>query len=118
MIGQFARACILVLAVAAPTVASAGTAYDGTWSLSIVTERGTCDRYNFPVRIANGHVSFPGLVKAHGRVTGKGSVRVFVSAMGKSASGSGRLTVGSGSGRWTGKSGSDRCSGSWTAQRS
>ena len=118
MIGRFAGACVLALAVAASTGAAAGTAYDGAWSLSIVTERGTCDRYNFPVRIANGHVSFPGLVKAHGRVTSKGSVRVFVSAMGKSASGSGRLSLGSGSGRWTGRSGSDRCSGSWTAQRS
>ena len=118
MIGKFARACVFASAMAMPTGASAGTTYDGAWSLSIVTERGTCDRYNFPVRIVNGQVSFPGLVKAHGRVTGKGSVRVFVSAGGKSASGSGRLTIGSGGGRWTGKSGSDRCSGSWTAQRS
>ena len=77
MIGKFARACVLAFIVTAPAGASAGTAYDGAWSLSIVTERGTCDRYNFPVRIANGQVSFPGLVKAHGRVSRKGSVRVL-----------------------------------------
>jgi len=37
--------------------------------------------------------------------------------MGKTASGSGRLTLSSGSGRWSGRSGNDRCSGTWTAQR-
>ena len=43
--------------------------YDGRWSLSIVTKRGTCDAYNFPVEISNGNVTFPGLAKANGRVT-------------------------------------------------
>ena len=119
MIGRIARASILAFAVTAPTVggAAAGTPYDGSWSLSIVTQRGACDAYNFPVRITNGHVTFPGLVKASGRVTAKGGVRVFVAAGGKSASGSGKLSLGSGSGRWTGRSGDARCSGSWTAQR-
>ena len=109
---------VALLAVASTvSLAEAGTRYDGRWSLSITTTRGSCDTYNFPVNITNGHVSFPGLVKANGRVTGKGNVRVFVSAMGKSASGSGRLTTSYGSGRWSGRSGQDRCSGSWTAQR-
>jgi hypothetical protein len=120
MNANIARAGILASVIIASTIgtASAGTAYDGSWSLSIVTTRGACDAYNFPVRIANGNVTFPGLVKANGRVSSKGGVRVFVSAMGKSASGSGRLTLGTGSGRWAGRSGNDRCSGTWTAQRS
>jgi hypothetical protein len=119
MIVDFARASILALAAVASTtsLASASSPYDGRWSLSIVTQRGACDAYNFPVDIANGHVTFPGLNKASGRVNAKGGVKVFVSAMGKSASGFGRLSLGSGSGRWTGKSGSDTCSGTWTAQR-
>jgi hypothetical protein len=119
MIGNIARASILAFAVTASTagVAAAGTPYDGRWSLSIATERGACDAYNFPVQIDNGNVTFPGLNKASGRVAAGGAVRVFVSAMGKSASGSGRLSQGSGSGRWTGKSGDGKCSGTWTAQR-
>jgi hypothetical protein len=119
MIANIARASALAFAITAATtgIAAAGSAYDGSWSLSIVTTRGTCETYNFPVRIDNGHVSVPGLVKASGRVSSNGGVRVFVSAMGKSASGSGRLSQGSGSGRWTGRSGESRCSGSWTAQR-
>ena len=120
MTSNFARASMLALAVTAATVgaASASTPYDGRWSLSITTTRGACDTYNFPVDISNGRVSFPGLNKASGRVSAKGAVKVFVSAAGKSASGSGQLTPGSGSGRWSGKSGADTCSGTWTAQRS
>ena len=82
-----------------------------------MTERGACDTYNFPVNIANGNVTFPGLVRASGHVAKGGMVRVAVAAGDKSASGSGKLTLGSGSGRWSGKSGHDRCSGTWTAQR-
>ena len=119
MIANIARASILAFAVTATTtgIAAAATRYDGRWSLSIVTQRGTCDTYNFPVVITNGNVTFPGLNKAKGRVNSKGGVRVTIAVTGKSASGSGRLSLGSGSGRWTGKSGDDRCSGTWTAQR-
>jgi hypothetical protein len=120
MIGTIARTGLVAFAAAAFATggAGAGTIYDGAWSLTIVTERGACDRYNLPVRISNGHVAFPGLVKAHGRVTRKGFVRVSVSAMGKTASGSGRLSRSAGRGRWAGRSGTDRCSGSWIAYRS
>jgi hypothetical protein len=119
MIGKIARTSILALAAAAATVgaANASTRYDGRWSLSIVTTRGACSTYNFPVAISNGNVSFPGLVKARGRVTGKGNVKVFVAAGDKSAQGSGHLSLASGSGRWSGHSGTDRCSGTWTVQR-
>jgi hypothetical protein len=120
MIGKIGRLSILAFLIAAPAVdiAVARTVYDGSWSLSIVTERGTCDHsYNFPVQIANGIVTFPGLVKAGGRVSSGGAVRVTVSAGEKHASGSGRLSQASGRGRWAGRSGRDRCSGSWSAQR-
>ncbi len=120
MTSSFIRTGLLALVAVASTasLAQASTPYDGRWSLSITTTRGSCDTYNFPVDIQNGRVSFPGLVRANGRVTGNGSVRVFVAAMDKSASGSGRLSLSSGSGRWSGRSGEDRCSGRWTAQRS
>jgi len=119
MIAKFIRAGLLALAASASTfsIAQAGTPYDGRWSLSIVTQRGSCETYNFPVDITNGQVSFPGLVRANGRVAKNGAVRVTVAAGDKSASGAGRLSLGSGSGRWNGHSGSGRCSGTWTAQR-
>ena len=120
MIANIARAGILAFVATASTVsvAAAATAYDGRWSLSIVTQRGACDTYNFPVNITNGAVTFPGLVRASGRVVAGGAVRVNVAAGDKSASGFGKLSHGSGSGRWTGKSGDAKCSGTWTAQRS
>ncbi|MCX7310501.1 MAG: hypothetical protein WCG92_24545 [Hyphomicrobiales bacterium] len=117
MIGNIARASVLAFVIAAPAVATAATPYDGRWSLSILTQHGACDTYNLPVNIENGHVSFPGLVRASGRVVSGGAVRVAVAAGDKSAAGSGKLSSGSGSGRWTGKSGDARCSGTWTAQR-
>jgi len=42
MLGRITRAGILACALAIPVFepASAGTAYDGSWNLSIVTERG------------------------------------------------------------------------------
>jgi hypothetical protein len=119
MIRHIIRASVLAAVFTAATTgfASAHSKYDGAWSLSIVTQRGACDQYNFPVHITNGQVTFPGLNKASGQVSANGGVRVFVSAMGKSASGSGKLSLASGSGRWSGKSGNDRCSGTWSAQR-
>ena len=85
MIANFSRASVLALASIASTagIASASSPYDGRWSLSIVTQRGACDAYNFPVDIANGHVTFPGLNKASGRVNAKGGVKVFVSRHGQ-----------------------------------
>jgi hypothetical protein len=119
MTRRIAAASILALAITASSAgfAGAGTTYDGSWSLSIVTERGACDGYNLPVQITNGNVTIPGLGKSSGRVSSDGMVRVAVSASGKSASGSGKLSGSAGNGRWTGRSGDDRCSGSWTAQR-
>jgi hypothetical protein len=119
MTSNIARASVLAFAAfASAGVSAASSPYDGRWSLNIVTQRGACDTYNFPVNITNGAVTFPGLVKASGRVASGGAVRVNVAAGDKSASGSGKLSQGSGSGRWTGKSGDAKCSGTWNAQRS
>jgi hypothetical protein len=120
MLGNIVRASVFAFVLAAPAfdVAAAATPYDGSWSLSIVTERGACDRtYHFQVQVTNGVVSHPNLVKLRGRVSSRGQARVSVSVMDKYASGSGKLSKTSGRGRWTGHSGSDRCSGHWTAQR-
>ena len=68
MIGRIACASAIALALATPA-AAASRAYDGSWALSIVTERGGCDRnYDFNVQIINGVVSHPNLVRLTGRV--------------------------------------------------
>ena len=121
MIGKIVGTCVLAFVMAAATFHNAGarTVYDGSWSLSIVTQRGGCDpNYNFQVQVTNGIVTHPNLVRLRGRVSSGGLARVSVSVTDKHASGSGKLSRTSGRGRWSGYSGADRCSGYWVAQRS
>ena len=90
--------------------------YDGLWSVSIVTEKGDCDRgYRYPIRISNGTLGNAGdsVFKIGGNVNPNGAITVSVSAGGKSASGSGKLAGDRGGGAWRG----GECSGSWTAER-
>ena len=92
--------------------------FDGTWSVLIVTEKGTCDRaYRYPVRISNGAVGYAGEASFNvsGSVGANGAVTVTVSRGNQSARGSGHLSASDGSGHWV--AGSGECSGSWTAER-
>lgn len=110
-----AGACVFV---ALANTAYARSAYDGSWNLAFVTQRGTCDAvYNFTVDVSNGVVTHPNLVKFRGYVGKSGAVRASVTVHDKYAAGSGRLSSTSGRGTWSGYSGSARCSGYWTAQR-
>jgi hypothetical protein len=100
------------------SLAHARSAYDGSWDLNFVTQKGTCDpSYNFTVNISDGVVTHPNLVKFRGYVAKSGSVRASVTVHDKFASGTGRLSGTSGRGRWSGSAAGTRCSGYWTAQR-
>ena len=104
--------------LALTSIAQARSAYDGSWDLVFVTQRGACDpTYNFSVNITDGVVTHPNLVRFKGYVARLGAVRASVTVQDKYASGSGRLSGASGRGTWSGYSGSARCSGYWTAQR-
>lgn len=107
-----------LLLPAAPKAGAMG-AYDGNWSVLIVTESGSCDRaYRYALQIVNGRITYPDqTINVTGRVDGGGHVRVFVSASGQAASGYGRLYDGAGEGRWSGKSSTSRCVGYWQAER-
>jgi hypothetical protein len=120
-----ARRTILALAtsaallVALPLQVSAQSAFNGVWSVLIVTDNGPCDRaYRYPIRIANGHVSYAGQADFDvvGRVARNGAVRVTVSRGNQRANGSGRLGDGWGTGTWRGL-GEETCSGRWTAEK-
>jgi hypothetical protein len=107
---------ILASAIITSTASLAVPGYDGLWSVSIVTEKGECDRgYRYPIRISNGTLANAGdtMFTITGKVAGGGAITVTVSGGGRSASGSGRLAGNIGMGSWSGGS----CSGSWTAQR-
>ena len=50
--------------LAVTSVAQARSAYDGSWDLVFVTQRGACDpNYNFSVNVTNGVVTHPNLVR-------------------------------------------------------
>ena len=107
---------IIASAIIASTASFAVPRYDGLWSVSIVTEKGDCDRgYRYPIRISNGTLANAGntVFTITGRVGGTGAITVTVSGGGRSATGSGRLAGNAGVGSWIGGS----CSGSWTAER-
>jgi len=99
--------------------ATARTAFDGAWSVLIVTDRGTCDRaYRYALRIDNGRVYYDNPnFSVSGGVDGAGRVRVGLGAGGQSATGSGRLSGNFGQGSWSGHSATSQCSGHWEAER-
>ena len=109
-----AAGCLIALT----STAQGRSAYDGSWGLVFVTERGACDpSYNFTVDISDGIVSHPNLLKLRGSVARSGAVRASVTVHDKYASGSGKLAGPTGHGRWSGRAGTSLCSGYWTAQR-
>ena len=57
--------------VALACTAHARSAYDGSWDLAFVTQRGACDpAYNFTVNVSNGVVTHPNLVKIRREIWG------------------------------------------------
>jgi hypothetical protein len=114
-------ACVLVLAATVSGSAKTNrTSFDGSWSVTIITDAGTCDRaYRYGLRIAEGQLYYDGGmgVVLSGQVTPKGNVRVYLRQGDAAAQGSGRLTKSAGSGKWQGASPSLRCSGRWQAER-
>jgi hypothetical protein len=103
----------------APAVPVA-TAFDGDWSVVIMTQSGGCDRaYRYGVRISNGDVIYDGggPVDLQGHVFSNGSVRVRVSGAGQEANGQGRLSRTVGTGTWQGQGSLGSCAGVWQAER-
>ena len=100
--------------------APVATAFDGDWSVLIMTQSGGCDRaYRYGVRISNGDVIYDGggPVDLQGHVFSNGSVRVRVSGAGQEASGQGRLSRTVGTGTWQGQGSLGSCAGVWQAER-
>jgi len=109
-----AASCFIVFA----PPAYGRSAYDGSWDLVFVTQRGPCgSSYSFTVDVTNGIVTNPNLVRFRGYVAKSGSVHASVTVQDKYASGAGKLLATSGHGTWSGHSGRARCSGYWTARR-
>ena len=113
---SFALAVLAIAALATATSSKARSVYDGTWSVSIVTEKGECDRgYRYPVAITNGVLQNAGTAAfdISGTVAANGAITVRVAHGDQSAMGTGRLSESYGEGSWRGGT----CAGTWTAER-
>jgi len=99
----------------APSVAQ----FDGSWSVSVITDAGTCDRgYRYALRIMDGRIYYDNPnFDVSGAVNARGQVHVVVRAGGQEAVGNGRLSRDYGEGLWSGRSAASSCSGHWEAER-
>jgi hypothetical protein len=117
---HLAAAVALLASALAPAPAFARTAFDGQWSVLIVTNNGPCDRaYRYGLSIHNGAVIYEGsaAVNVAGRVANNGVVKVRVWSGQQGAAGSGRLSRNDGRGTWRGTGSMGTCSGIWEAER-
>lgn len=103
-----------------PADAREAGSFDGTWSVTLVTDSGMCDaRYNYSLAVQSGQVrpvakAATSSATVTGRVGPDGAVGLNVSTSAASGTASGRLTNASGGGTWQVAS---LCSGRWTAKR-
>jgi hypothetical protein len=107
-------------ASAAPAQAAASvTQFDGNWSVSVITDAGTCDRgYRYALRIVGGRIYYDNpSFDVSGQVNARGQVQVTVRAGGQEAVGYGRMSRDYGEGLWRGRSAASSCSGHWEAER-
>jgi hypothetical protein len=94
----------------------APAAFDGSWSVAIMTQSGACEpSYRFALEIINGNVVHEG--NPAGRVSPNGGVSVTVSSGGQQAAGQGRLSRNYGTGVWRGYGSAGACAGTWQAER-
>lgn len=113
-------ACATALALVAammPGKVLAAMPFDGSWTVSIITQSGSCDRsYNFAVSIVDGRLDGANGALL-GAVNSKGGVNVLLGGGDRRGKAIGRLVGNSGSGRWSGNATGASCSGRWTARR-
>ena len=117
---RFDRICALFCSLAvvgataiAANPAAAQTPYDGLWSVTIVTNTGSCEpRAQYPLTVTDGRITAPG-ADVSGKVGREGVVKVSI----QGAYANGQLSGNAGSGKWNGASGGIPCSGRWEASR-
>lgn len=112
---------LALLVVAGPAAAGPEKNFDGTWSVRMVTEAGSCDAaYNYAISVQDGSVRYvlppgEGAATVSGGIASDGTVRLGIHKSIARADASGRLTGKSGSGTWN--LALLGCSGRWTAQK-
>ena len=92
-------------------------AFNGLWTVQLVTESGLCSRYSYAVAIQNGSVRLASggdAASITGQIARNGKVGLSIQNSMASGTASGRLWANAGAGTWQVSS---LCSGRWTARR-
>jgi hypothetical protein len=108
-----------MIALGATRAAAETDRFDGSWSVVVLTEKGSCSpSYQFPILIEEGRARYggPGGVAVSGSVAANGAVRGSIGTSGASVNVAGRLSGASGGGTWT-AGGALTCSGRWQAEK-
>ena len=93
--------------------ALAQSPYDGLWTVTIVTNSGSCEpSASSTLTVTDGKISAPG-ADVTGSVGHEGLVKVSING----AYANGQITGNTGSGKWNGASAGIPCSGRWHAAR-
>ena len=114
-------ACVLIAGTAhAATKRNGGaaTAFDGRWSVEVITEQGVCDRaYRLSLGVAGGRITDIGdnIAQASGHIDPHGMVSVTLTRGAHSLVARGNLSGGEGSGMW--RAPSLPCAGRWRAEK-
>ena len=115
-IALFSAAFMLFAAFAPPAAQAAS--FDGPWTVTIVTQSGSCDAaYSFPLVVQAGRIIASGGTALAGRVSGSGAVSVSITSGASYGQANGRLSGSFGAGRWNGLISGNKCSGRWEANR-
>lgn len=102
-----------VLAGAAVTPVQAQSQYDGLWSVTMITNSGSCEpTASSTVTVTDGKISASG-ANISGSIGREGLVKVSING----AYANGQISGNSGSGKWNGASAGIPCSGRWQASR-
>ena len=116
-------AALGVVCLAPPAAAAPGSAYDGAWTMFVVTTNGHCGTIKVGLAIAGGRISSTSgkfvfrKINLAGLIYRSGQTRINAVAGPRQAKGTGRFTRARGSGKWSGTGPSGVCSGVWTAVR-
>jgi hypothetical protein len=112
----FAAACI---SGAGQAQAQGANKFDGNWSIEVVSEKGDCGVYRWPVIVQNGRARYggPENFTVSGQIAANGAVSGVISRGQDRANVRGRLSGGWGSGTWTASGGSRTCSGRWNGEK-
>jgi len=93
--------------------ALAQSPYDGLWTVTIITNTGSCEpTASSTLTVTDGKISAPG-TDVTGSIGHEGLVKVSING----AYANGQITGNSGSGKWNGASAGIPCSGRWHASR-